>query len=679
MNRLSKQYLLLPLLALLVGCYDNGLDDENFYVFSGMTVGDYIDADQNLSAFDSILGRTGMKGLLDTYGNYTCLAPTNEAVDSYIAEHYPGKDISSLDDSTLVAIAKSHIIEEEYLTSDLSTGYLDHANMYDRKIQVSVGKAYDQTVGDSVTAYYFNGKSRIVHANDTVSNGVVHTINHVLEQSSYVLPDYMSTLAAEQGFTLFQAALEATHLNDSVRKVQDESAEMQARLTQYEARYSSSSQKVPSSRKYGYTIFVEKDDIFKTVYDPQNAAKAVFTGNVQTDLVSLFNYAKAIYDKVYPEDAGLYDDDYTNRKNPLNRFVAYHIMDRNAGYSDLVVSTPDWSVLEGGDYVEYYETMSGELLRAQKVSLLGNEIYMNRCSRENNLMEGVRVLSNGGSSTINGNFQFVGGVLCFSNDVVNMLRTERIRIDTGCLLSELTNNGIRLDNDEEMLGWYFPTGYFNSLTYDDNCVCYYNRWPMGKSAGNGSHRDLAAHQTDNMNFGGEYDVTIRMPAVPSGQYEIRLGYVCNSLMSISQIYFGYSPDNMVPVGIPLDMNLIGTNPKVGMILDSGLFDDYTYDASRNTGGQTTISENDKAMRNLKYMKGPAAQYRVENDRLTKKQKATNDWYYLRRIITTQQLDNKPFYLRFRKVDSRTNRLLNLDFVEIVPRSVYNGATPEDRN
>ena len=39
----------------------------------------------------------------------------------------------------------------------------------------------------------------------------------------------------------------------------------------------------------------------------------------------------------------------------------------------------------------------------------------------------------------------------------------------------------------------------------------------------------------------------------------------------------------------------------------------------------------------------------------------------------------PIILRFRKVDERTGRLLNIDFIEIVPRSVYNGATPEDRN
>ena len=116
-----------------------------------------------------------------------------------------------------------------------------------------------------------------------------------------------------------------------------------------------------------------------------------------------------------------------------------------------------------------------------------------------------------------------------------------------------------------------------------------------------------------------------------------------------------------------------------MIQDAGLFDDINMDPIYNTGGQTTITENDKAMRNLGYMKGPYAMYRVNADRVSKGARITNNWWYLRHIVTTQELNEKPFYLRFRKVDERSNRILNIDFVEIVPRSVYNGATLEDRN
>jgi len=678
MKKILYALFALPLICTLAGCYDEEPSEENFYVFEGQTIGDFLDADSKYSEFDTLLSMAGIKGLLYTYGEYTCFAPTNEAIENYISQKFPGKTVNTLPDSVVEAIAKSHILENEYLTNDFSTGYLATPNMYDRKVQVSITQKYDSATGDSVAVYVLNQKSTIINANDTMSNGVVHTIDNVLQQSSYVLPDLMLTESEEGGFTLFMAALQATNLTDSMLLEKDESEEMADKLAQYAALYNGTGQKVPTSRKYGYTVFVEKNAVYANIDDPFNGKK-IYTGNGSEDLKSLFNYAKSIYDEVYPEDAGVYDNDYTNPKNPLWRYMAYHILTRNAGYGDLVVSTPDWSVNEGGDFVEYYETLSGDLMRLQKVSKQNDDIRINRCERSNNLMDGATVHSEGAQSTVNGNYQFISQPIAFSSSVVNMLLTERIRIDTGALLQELTNNNVRLDNDGEMLGWYFPTGYFRDVTYDDKCLCYYNRWPAGKSAGTGTYKDLAAHQTDNMNFGGEYDVTLRLPRVPAGQYEIRLGYVCNSLMSISQIYFGYDPDQMMPVGIPLDMNLVGTNPKVGMIQDKNLFDDITYDVSLNTSGMTTLTENDKAMRNLGYMKGPAAQYRVENDRVTKKSKATNDWWYLRHIITTQQMENKPFYLRFRKVDSRTGRILNLDFIEICPRSVYNGATPEDRN
>ena len=515
-------------------------------------------------------------------------------------------------------------------------------------------------------------------ANDTVSNGVVHTVDHVLEQSSYVLPDYMESLCENQGFTLFMEALKQTHLTDSMLKEADESPEMLSKLAQFASDYTATGQKVPSARKFGYTVFVEKDDVFKNIYDPQNMGKPVYTGDLVSDMRSLFNYAKSIYDKVYPEDASLYDGDYTHPKNPLNRFMAYHIMDRNAGYSDLVVTTNEWSVEEGGNITEYYETMAGTLIRLEKV-VPGERIYLNRCvdsRRPSNYMEGIEVSSSGGSSTVNGNFQFIGGVLSYNENVTTMLRTERIRIDTGSLLPELTNNNIRFDPDETMAGWYCPDGYFDDVYYDNQTICYYSRWPQGQDAG---HSDLANFKTDNMKFNGEYDVTLRLPAVPAGPYEIRIGYEANGLMSITQIYFGYDRDNMTPTGIPLDMNMVGSDPKVGMIQDAGLFDDINMDPIYNTGGQTTITENDKAMRNLGYMKGPYAMYRVNADRVSKGARITNNWWYLRHIVTTQELNEKPFYLRFRKVDERSNRILNIDFVEIVPRSVYNGATLEDRN
>lgn len=667
--------------VLLSGCYDDGVEGDSYYVFVGQTIGDFLDADSRYSDFSALLQRAGVKGLVYAYGEYTCLAPTNEAVEQYISENYPDYTLETLPDSVVEALAKSHLIGEEYLTSDLSTGYLAEPNMYDRRVQVNIEKEYDASLNDSTTVYVFNNSAKIIQGNDTVSNGVVHTVDHVLEQSSYLLPDFMANRCEAEGFTLFMEALRRTGLTEAILPEKDEDPEMEAKLAQYAANYTGKGQKVPSARRYGFTVFVEKDEVYARLYDPRNMAKPVYTGDLEADLQSLANYAKEIYDEVYPEDAGLYDDDYTNPRNPLHRFMAYHILPRNVGYSDLVLATADWSVPEGGDYVEYYETMAGPLLRLQMVSLQGNNIYLDRCERDNNRMDGVQVLRSGSASTVNGNYQFINNVLAYTTGVKNMFLTERIRIDTGSLLAELTNNNVRNDADVEMLGWYFPSGYFESVTYDDQCECYYNRWPIPQSemTGGWSHEDLMAYKLDNMNFGGEFDVTFRLPEVPPGQYEIRIGYVANGFMAISQIYFGYDTERMEPTGIPLDLSLGGGFPKVGMIGDADLFDDRVYDISMNVNGLVTITENDKTMRNHGYMKGPDAMYRVNTDRVTKGQHCTDDWWYLRHIVTTQQLDGRPFYLRFRKVDERTARILNVDFIEICPRSVYNGAVLEDRN
>ena len=62
----------------------------------------------------------------------------------------------------------------------------------------------------------------------------------------------------------------------------------------------------------------------------------------------------------------------------------------------------------------------------------------------------------------------------------------------------------------------------------------------------------------------------------------------------------------------------------------------------------TMPVNDKSMRNLGYMMGPDCVHRVDNDRVTKLSKLSENWWYLRYIVTTQNLEEKPFYLRFRK-------------------------------
>lgn len=53
-------------------------------------------------------------------------------------------------------------------------------------------------------------------------------------------------------------ALKQTHLTDSMLKEADESPEMLSKLAQFASDYTATGQKVPSARKFGYTVFVER-------------------------------------------------------------------------------------------------------------------------------------------------------------------------------------------------------------------------------------------------------------------------------------------------------------------------------------------------------------------------------------------------------------------------------------
>ena len=77
---------------------------------SGTDDWDYLDADGKYGEFSTILERAGMKGLMYAYGDYTCFAPTNEAIDRYVDSNYPGCTLETLPDSAVVALAKSHLI-----------------------------------------------------------------------------------------------------------------------------------------------------------------------------------------------------------------------------------------------------------------------------------------------------------------------------------------------------------------------------------------------------------------------------------------------------------------------------------------------------------------------------------------------------------------------------------------
>ena len=135
------------------------------------------------------------------------------------------------------------------------------------------------------------------------------------------------------------------------------------------------------------------------------------------------------------------------------------------------------------------------------------------------------------------------------------------------------------------------------------------------------------------------------------------------------VYLGDSPYNAQPVGLPIDqreaVSNIPGNPW-----------------KQDTGDEETDRETDRNLRNQGYMKGPNAMMpsgtKAGDDGTYATCRTTEASPALRRILTTTRMESdKTYYLRFKSAIDLTTAQFVLDYIELVPTSVVNGAEPED--
>jgi len=480
----------------------------------------------------------------------------------------------------------------------------------------------------------------MVDYNDSVTNGVVHVLNNVITSSSLLLAD---KIAEDSTLTIFSQALQLTGMCDSLTRYLDEGYHcsedsvhtgVMVRCTSGSALYTRSFW--PEKRYFKYTAFVEPDSIYR--------AHAI------NNLDDLKAYAKRIYDQTYPEDAGLYDDDFKHRKNPLNRFVSYHLLPRIGQYNSWVQSGElrehCWYT-SLSDPEEFYETMCpGTIMRFAGPPA---GLFINRKGLQNNIsVRGVKVLSPSESGSIdqnalNGVYHYLDDILAYTTEVRDKVLNCRIRIDATVLSPDFMNCNGRGRYGEDIL-----TGFKNQYITD---------WKVSPETYVGVHSDVGywnSYCANAVCISGVFDVAFKLPPVPSGTYEIRLGYTVGEERGVIQVYL-----NNEPCGIPVDLRVYGPDPNIGWTED-------TDDPEENTA-------NDKAMHNRGYMKGMDSYRPWDADHPLR----GNNWN-LRRVLTTQYLTpEQTYYLRFRQVLDDPDRYWSFDYIELCPKSIYGSPQGED--
>lgn len=641
----------------LFSCLDEQAP-ECYYTFTGQTVADYLeDSPEMFSDFITILKRAEIWGELDTYGEYTCFAPTNDAIAAYLQQ----KQLSSLDELTKAdcdTLTWTHLIKYTFYMVDQAEGSLPSVNMNDRFLALS----YDSVVmedGRYRLRYCINKNAHIISLDDTVQNGVVQVVDSVIR----VAGDYIyDVIQLNHDISIFATALNKVGLEDSLKEWKDETYHISSDSvdqgisgwgggTEYHVNYW-------GSRKTNFTVFVEPNSVLEK--------------HRIGDWIELRDYAKSVYDPNREDSLnGRWIDDetdplgYRNRQHPLNKFISYHILPfavpTSADFNprnDIIESRCIKEYIDPEDYFEAY--LPHSIMRISTVVDGANAgVYINRRGIGSDKQEfegvenyrGVKIIGADGMRGIdnegcNGYYHYIDDILVYSDFIRKDVLNRRLRIDCCTLSPDFMTSGARQLSKGMNVGFKQPKNFHS---YNDD----YIMWVRSAVTTNWSY------QGDGLDFyGGFFDLYMKLPPVPfDGTWEFRLSYRGFENCGVVQNFIGDSPYNLQPCGIPTDLRLgADTNPNIGWRADATLSDE---------GGDEAILALDKSMHNRGYMKGP--------DSHTNGTDAFRDLSTMaRRIVVTQYFyADKDYYLRLKMVDADTDKPeMNFDYMEWCPKSVY---------
>lgn len=671
-SRLPKLAIMIAsLMPLLLASCDDTPDEQYYYTSKGEMANNYLlSRSETFSKFIDIIHRSSMVNfdLLGTYGSYTVFAPTNEAVDRYLASRglTSVEQLSSADCDT---IAATHIIEQSFFTTTFSDATLPTMNMLDRYLTITC--VVDSTDDKNLPISYFvNSEACIIHPDDSVENGVVHTVDHIINCTTDMLPDFM---LRDSTISIFCDAMMITHLDDSMRLYIDENYTCSVDSFE-EGRCMLTGSTVDNvfymeHRYYGFTAFVEQNSVY--------AEHGIY------NLDDLRRYAHEIYDDMYPEDAGITDE--TDRRNALNRFISYHFLPERIIYNML---TPDNKLLSSNfdrrhwDVADWYETMMPHsILKVSYPSGIQTGRYINRRGLQNRpdsrgvFVPGARVMAPAESGVnqlaVNGVYHYIKDIIHYGRETQEVVLNERLRFDATTLSPDFMTSGARRHGVRGVGGCpEYPGQYgLRSTSYDpeqnpNTCIAFKSgsvkNWQFSDNQTHlhlrNSYLDFWSYQGDEIQITGMYDVKFKIPPVPEGDYELRI-QVCIGFdtRGIIQVYF-----DGAACGIPVDLRRHGDDPSIGWRSDESL------------GDEEAISAYDKALHNRGWMKGPLSYGGTSADGSggrTPQRSIRDD---MRRIYTTFHSDGKTdHWVRVQQKLETSNGSFAFDYMELCPRSVYN--------
>ena len=693
-------------LVCLWNCTEN-IDTSSRYVFKEETILSYLEKHEAYRSYVDILrevyiskiSNSKVSQLLSARGVYTVFAPNNEAIQKYLEDLVEEGLIAepSWDafpsESKLDSIRKVIVFNSIIDGGDELNAYFETSNFPEDKDEFILGCLNDKKLSirkpkNQPDSIYINDDCPVsVKERDILAiNGIIHQMEKVIAPKDVTAASYIQECLDEQkdGFLTCFRVIQACGLLDTLRAVRDEKYEelYQAGqipdligMTNYGFAEGSIAS-APKHRLYGFTIFAEPDDYWRSQgIDPKDP-----------DLLKTLT--KWILDnhQYSDDDQFTIDDNYMSENNLLYQWITYHILPMRIPKGKLVfhINEYGYNLNKPNTYAipvyEYYTTLGKRRLFKLIESKASNGIYINRFPTTDNGRQGtgeeiscdpkkVGSLVEVDSPLANLNDMVncciypIDAAISYNDETRNNLQRDRIRFDGMSLFPEAMNNDIRLKkaSEERYKHVYIPNtvrtyNYFeNMLQNEDMNFVYYNAW----------NDDWCNLHRDEMKAVGRFDIMFKLPPVPRrGTYEVRYKVLANANRGIAQIYFGTDPEKLPVAGIPLDLTMDCRNDITARLVGW----------EKDTGDEDIDAEVDKKMRNNGYMKGPKSINSADGT-----ERDYNDRENIRHIFVRQTLDpNETYYIRLKSVLDSDRKEFYMDFIEYCAKEIYdNPETPED--
>ena len=706
-----KKYLLsaFTFVALVIAGCTEDIDTSARYVFKEETIASYLEKHEQYSEYYRLLGemmvskisQTNVLQLLSARGHYTVFAPTNDAIQAYLAslvekgiitepnwEAFPDKEKR---DSIYRVIVFNSVIDSGddfscYETGDFPTPNstsktveIPVSNMNDRKLSVQYTEIPDSILISNCVIDYNN-------RNILCINGIIHAMHDVISPSNNTMGQLLKKYKDDENSNFVVAAklIEACGLIDTLTAQRDEEYEYLI-LTKNLPEKSTNSDETfytPEHRYFGFTFFAETDEFWT-----QALGKDVKDITIEDVMTYLDNQG------VYPECKR--NNNYKAKDNLLYQFITYHLLPEKLSTDKLVYHYNE----KGYDInkkipsiavMEFYTTMGKRRLLKIFESKESNGVYLNRFpnlanERSGSLAtyheiscdpdkEGIHIGEpnlEGENDITNGIIYPINKLLYYSQETRNNLQKQRIRWSVPSMWPEFMNNDIRCSDitDDKHKSVYIPTNqeykYLEDVEISKDTQFFY--WT---GRGNGWQN----MQGDEMTIRGLTDCIMRLPPVPQrGTYELRYAIQSGgNRRGMVQFYWGNNKEKLAAKGIPMDLRQSADNQL--HTANGNVSNDIGFE--RDTEDEDYNVEIDKRLRNNGFMKG-CNQYCAGAPGTATTMRGST--VCIRRIIIRETMDpDETYYIRFKTVMDDPTRFFYMDYMEYCAKEVYdNPETPED--